>query len=202
MRTPIKLVAAMLAAACTMATTTAQAQQLERTDGTGDVVLRDPDSNQVTVEPDWANGDIVGLRVNHGPHRVKARLTFDELTRNVGAIFHDFEIRTPRRHFSAQVLTNEDAWKGDSELWLPGRPKDCDGLKHKVDYAQDVVRVWVPRKCLGSPRWVRVGAGTSTWREDDESEGIESRWDEALRTGEDGKESRHMTLTERKLRSA
>lgn len=181
---------------------TAQAQQLERTDATGDVVLRDPDSNAVSVEPDWANGDIVGLRVNHGPHRVKARLTFDRLSRDVGAIFHHFEIRTPRQVYRPEVLTNEGEWQGDVELWTPSRLKECKGLKHDVDYAKDVVRVWVPRRCLGDPRWVRIGAATSTWVEDEETEGILSRWDEALRTGEDGKEPSNMTLTERKLRSA
>jgi hypothetical protein len=39
--------------------------------------------------------------------------------------------------------------------------KNCNGLQGTVDLDRDVITVSLPRTCLRSPRWVRVGAGSS-----------------------------------------
>jgi hypothetical protein len=32
----------------------------------------------------------------------------------------------------------------------------CPGMTHRINYATNVVRMRIPRSCLGRPRWVRV----------------------------------------------
>ena len=54
--------------------------------------------------------------------------------------------------------------------WLMGnrgQDRPCR-VRHRIDYARDVVRVSLPRTCLGSPRGLRFGLLTEhvrrTWR--------------------------------------
>ena len=62
---------------------------------------------------------------------------------------------------------------------------ECNGLRHRIDYAANTVRISVPRRCLDRPRWVRVGAKTISLGVDRRGEVI--RYDDALATGTDGR---------------
>ena len=37
----------------------------------------------------------------------------------------------------------------------------CPGLTHRLDYAEDLVTMRVPRSCIGNPPWVRVNLGNT-----------------------------------------
>ncbi len=84
-----------------------------------------------------------------------------------------------RDHF-LRVVTNEGItrdvnvyaapkhWRGEAEMTRPnGKTVPCD-IRHSIDYDLDVVTVSFPRSCVSSPRWVRIGVG-STWAEPDVS---------------------------------
>jgi len=43
-----------------------------------------------------------------------------------------------------------------------GNGVSCPRLAHSIDYATHTVTAWVPAGCLGTPRWVRVGATGTT----------------------------------------
>jgi hypothetical protein len=52
------------------------------------------------------------------------------------------------------------AWRGDAELdRITGERVRC-AVSHSIDYAANVVQIGVPRSCLSSPRWVRLGYGS------------------------------------------
>lgn len=66
-----------------------------RTDASNDVMIADYDSGEPTADPDWINGDIVGLRAVHGKHRVKARIKYQELKRANTSFLHILRIPEP-----------------------------------------------------------------------------------------------------------
>lgn len=60
-------------------------------------------------------------------------------------------------------------------ILLPG--ESCR-MGREVDVDRDRVRLSVPRRCLGNPRWVRVGVGASHWTvPEDPAEPEVSYWD-------------------------
>ncbi len=149
-----------------------------RTDASGDVLLIHPESDDVKVEGDWMNGDITRLRAVHATHRVKARLAFRDLKKDVDHMRHSLRIRTDDKTFIVYIFANNGSWESESILVINGEV-DCRGLRHHINYAENTVRVSVPRSCLSRPKWVRVGARTDSFI--DEAE--EYRLDDALSTG-------------------
>lgn len=157
----------------------AQGHETGRTDASSDVVLLHPESDDVTVEEDWANGDITRLRAAHAMHRVKARVQFRDLRKkNVDTLNHVARIRTDAAVFTVHVFAGTGSWDGQSFL-ARNRVVKCRGLEHDIDYAENTARISVPRSCLGRPKWVRIGAATSSFVDAAE----ESRFDDALSTG-------------------
>jgi hypothetical protein len=154
-----------------------------RADASSDVVLIHLDSDEDgTVVEDWENGDITRLRAAHGTHRVKVRLQFQDLQkRNVDGFNHFTRVRTDEKMFLIRLHAYRGWWAGES-LLAAKRLLKCRGLKHHIDYAENTVRVSVPRSCLGRPKWVRVGAATNSFVKGTD----QLRFDDALSTGTAG----------------
>ncbi len=101
--------------------------------------------------------DITRISVSHNPQTVVVRVRVRNLTevdsRSVGAF-----IRTPSglRAVVSQTSTSTFVFKGADRAakLAPG----CARVREDFDYASDVVTIVVPRRCLGNPAWVRVGA--------------------------------------------
>jgi len=70
------------------------------------------------------------------------------------------------------------AWHVYSDLWNepdypdPDDVPECGGfglitdgvpcrVEHEIDFADELIRLSLPRSCIGNPRWVRVAAQTS-----------------------------------------
>ncbi|KQV73477.1 hypothetical protein ASC64_18740 [Nocardioides sp. Root122] len=122
--------------------------------------------------PQDASTDIVGLSVRHEGDTVEMRAHLRNLT-GWGDRWITFEIQTDRRPYSVTIPRNpakhpEDVWLMDaSDVPEPadecggtgtlnfGVP--CEGLTTSASSREDYVAVVVPRSCLGSPRWVKVG---------------------------------------------
>jgi len=118
----------------------------------------DPDSPRL-VRSNGATNDITSVRTTHGAKAVNVAIHLRKLPRedNTAAV----EIRTsaPKHPVFYALAMRVDGYKmslltdeaGSSDL-------RCKGMRARFDGAHDVVRMHVPRRCIGSPKWVRTGA--------------------------------------------
>jgi len=140
----------------------AVAAQTLHDDATGDVVLLGIEDDNVTPQPSWRQGDIKKIRATHGAHRVRVRLTMREVRRRTSNSFF-VRVRTATRRFEVAGFTAEELPRGVWFLISPnGQPRRCPRLEHHVNYGSEAVRISVPRRCLGGPARIRVGAGAQT----------------------------------------
>jgi hypothetical protein len=129
------------------------------------VVLRDPagDVTRTTFgggsqpAPRTRVGDVRRAAVRHGRHAVVVRVRYREL-RRVGAYWL-FEVRLrtgAHRYREVRVEATRHHWRGVERTFdQHGRRVACR-VRHRIDYRRDVVRIQVPRACLGTPRRVRA----------------------------------------------
>lgn len=115
---------------------------------------------------DRSIGDITRFDVRHGEHRVRFRISAQELVRPVvddtyEAVFAWVSARTDAGRFHALLmLTNrrEDGTRialiGDKD----GRVRRCPGQAGSFDTVRDTVTISLPRHCLHTPRWVQAAA--------------------------------------------
>lgn len=132
-------------------------------DASGDVMsFPIDDSAPGVAEPTRTNGDVTTMRARHGRYAVVITLTtrdFDPTTPLSGGIF---AFKTNKGfHAEAFVFSSHGA-APEVTLTVSDRPLRCHGLRGRLDFEANTVRVRVPRSCLNNPRWVRVGAGAST----------------------------------------
>jgi hypothetical protein len=135
------------------------------------------------VDPDNANTDITRVMVRHRAHRVALRMTLRDIRRGSGAAV--FDIRTDGRDFFAIKSLGRNALDF-APGWLlantNGRPVRCPEARHYVKRTTEEAVVRIPRRCLGFPEWVRVGAGAQTLKETRMSFSVAI--DDGLREGE------------------
>lgn len=132
------------------------------TDARNDVALIGPGGGLGNEpQPERTDPDIRSIKVVHGASSVVVRIKVADLDPAVGHLV------------AGRIRTAE----GDAAFgWgaKPGRPVrggvfTADGKRcraataPKIDPDSSVVRVTVPRSCLGDPEWVRVGAGLASY---------------------------------------
>jgi hypothetical protein len=113
------------------------------------------------VDASWREGDITRFVVRHTARKVILRTSFRELTRTDGFSVTIGAIRTNERvnRMVSVFFDSEFAPNGEADLSrLNGRPVRCHVGK-SIDFTANVIEVRIPRKCLSSPRWVKVGVG-------------------------------------------
>jgi hypothetical protein len=177
-------VAALTTAALVATALPAVAEQASHRDATGDVVLLGGEDGSVTPQPGWKPGDIERIDVTHGAHRVRVRLAFRDVARRTDDAYI-YKIRTPQRRFWIDGFTDSSRPQGHFFLSTNRRkPPRCAGLRHRIDYTNEQVRVSVPRRCIGDPARVRVGAAVQTWIWTDDPDQDKSRLDDGYATGE------------------
>ena len=122
-------------------------------EGKGNVSLKSAPRNRTT--------DITRLTVRHNADTVafdvRVRDLTETITRSVVAL-----IKTPEglRVVFVESMSFSGVFKQSA---LAGkRLGTCPRLRKELDYAANVVRIVVPRRCLGNPDWVRVGLQMST----------------------------------------
>ena len=141
-----------------------QPTRVALTDGTGDVWVIGPGEDDWDPFGERPGIDTVAGTARHRAHAVTASLTFLDLRRTRSKDF-DVKMRTGSEVYRAIVSTDADHPAGRhrlidrSESTVP-----CPGLSHDIDYADDVVRVRVPRGCIGAPPWVRVALSAYLFR--------------------------------------
>jgi hypothetical protein len=141
----------------------AYAETVTTHDASGDVRSQSASEEGPTEPaPDRVEGDVLTMRVLHGPRNVRVNLHSARLTRTPGLeAVHSVTFLTDEgRSAELAVHVTSGDWQGE-DVWTVGdEDRTCRGLHTYVSYRTETVRVVVPRTCLSSPRWVRVGGGS------------------------------------------
>lgn len=134
----------------------------------GSVVVADPAGDLVdhgehgsTLAPGYEIGDITGALVRHGARKVRVTIAHRDLAK-VGVLTSTVLVRTGKGKAAARRIT-VTAGPGDYRGTVAvtngyGRKVACP-VARRISYTEETVRVAVPRRCLGNPRWVRVATG-------------------------------------------
>ena len=169
----------------------AAATTLHFKDQAHDVVKFDDasDSDVGTPDPGRVNGDIVHTKMWHSANRVGIKASFADLKRSGAFRVDIMQIETNEGLtrgaivFSGTDFTSH-RWRGDAELEKPNGDTVRCHLSHSVDYEANFVTIGIPRSCLSSPKWVRLGFGVATIGDDESTE-----WaDDALIDGSVGED--------------
>lgn len=133
-------------------------------DGVADVWQWSDDLYDYVGPVEKPGADFTGMTARHGRRVVIASMRFVDLT-EAGYKSYVAKIRTPRRSYLSYVhlqVGATEGMQGLERLTATGsRRLRCAGDAHHVDFAQDVAVIRVPRRCLDSPRWVRVATWTA-----------------------------------------
>jgi len=154
--------AATTAATLTLAPAVAHADSYSQTDASGDVAgsPRSSSSEEFTVDPARANGDVTTSRITHLARKVRIKLTHRDLSRT-NRFASSLSIRSNTGLRYVFVEARKGSWAGKHGIEnARGTNVSCSGLAHKIDYVANTVLIVIPRSCLGNPRWVRVSMGT------------------------------------------
>jgi hypothetical protein len=166
-------VSALCAAFVATPAATAQAEAVGDPDTGGDMVAI-TDEGVVTPVPERSLNDVRATRLTYGATRVAIRVSFVDLKKVGEAQALNVDMYTNERSRRLQLNAFPFNWSGETQMYtVKWREVDCGGVRHTVDYAADIMKVSLPRRCLGNPRWVnfRVVA----FAEDNGS-----YWDDAL----------------------
>jgi hypothetical protein len=115
---------------------------------------------EFVIAPENTDTDVSRIRVSHRTHRISLRTTLRDITRRSGFLVYD--VRTDGRRYSVMQRLGKDRLFPAFDLSRAngGRVK-CAGLTRTVDRATNRATVSIPRRCLGRPDWVRIGAGAA-----------------------------------------
>ena len=140
-------------------TAPALAADVTVSDGRGDMWVIQEGATTADPAPQESVGDFVRTTFRHTATRVVVRSKFVDLTRE-GRLFRmwvDMRDQAGRRVFAKVETTPRDR-NGHTQMF-GGRGRDiaCN-ITHRVDYAQNTVRVSFPRRCLSNPRTLQFRA--------------------------------------------
>ena len=155
-RMGVRLAAALLPAA-TLLPGAAHAETVVTEDGAGDAQAWTAHQEfQYVPAPGEASVDVTRTAASFGQRRL-----------SIAVHFHDLEVRV-RHQTLVRVWTPRGAYDVTAErpsarratVSLARRGADarrCRGLSVTYDGAADTVALSVPARCIGDPRWVRLG---------------------------------------------
>lgn len=145
------------------ATTAAHADSRTLVDGPGDVWKHNGDPEQV---PDHRRGDILRVKIRHNADQVVIRTKFAQLDRQGPRFVVATRLRTNTgliRWARLQAGPGRSTWAGDTHVFRRDNTTRVEcAASHRLDYADDVAVVRVPRSCLGRPRWVQAAMGVAS----------------------------------------
>jgi len=134
----------------------ASADRVIRADAREDVAAFVADSDEPINKPGQLDPDVVRTLLAHRAQAVVIRLRFRDLTPHKQRWLMTV-VKTPRDDFSITIRWRRN---GSSVVAIEHDSPDagvCPNMVRRVNVARNVILVRIPRACLGSPRWVRVG---------------------------------------------
>jgi hypothetical protein len=105
---------------------------------------------------------VIKTAIAHREHRVVIRLRFAKLNRAKDSYVMLAGLDTPAR--SPYHLFVGWRRNGSAEVILEGLGPDaveCPKLRPLLNLNRDLIRIRIPRGCLGSPRWIRANITVS-----------------------------------------
>ena len=113
------------------------------------------------IDATWREGDITRFTVRHSARKVILRTNFRELTRTDGFSMSIGAIRTNERMNRVVTVFFDSEFAPNGEVDLSRMNGDSVRCRigKSIDFTSNVIEVRIPRKCLSSPRWVKVGLG-------------------------------------------
>ncbi|GAA1538469.1 hypothetical protein [Nocardioides humi] len=121
-------------------------------------------SISTSVVPEQENGDIVRVVAKHKARKVTIAVRVR--TRLTGPFALSSAIRTPGGRFLL-MSTRIPGMGGTEMMDFKSKSEDptvrCRGLKRTLNGDRTVIRISIPRSCLGNPRWFRFSVGLSTF---------------------------------------
>ena len=146
----------------------ASAARILTADSTGDVWSRSADG-VLSEAGSRISTDVVASAVRNTDRRVHASVRYDDLAATSDRVVTPVRIQASTgRTYLLRVTAGPGDRDGTGRLVrYTGRGAEtvrvaCEGLRHSVSYAEDLVAVSVPRRCLGKPTWVRYGGTVRT----------------------------------------
>ena len=115
--------------------------------------------------PDWGNPDLRRAVYDHGSTKVRVRLRMARLRVHDGG-YWEAEARLLTDEGVKRRVTLFRPTDGTNHLTWSGR-RDC-AVHGRVDWADDVFVIAVPRSCLGNPETVAFKAATRWWPTNDD----------------------------------
>jgi hypothetical protein len=114
------------------------------------------DTNATPVRKPGPVSDIIWVRTAHRHKAVSVTIRARDIAPGVNSA--SVLIAAPKhKRYTLTGLAGFGSKQVTLTRGLNGRDIKCHGLKMQVDAKADVVRLTVPRTCIGSPRWVRTG---------------------------------------------
>ena len=172
-----------------LATSPAYGAGLAIPDATGDM-WRQP-RGELVPAPDNEIGDVTRTAVWFTDRRLVIRVRFVELTRTGREFFLTTRMRAADgRRYNVDVVATRRERRGWAELWRHlGDMVDCN-VSHRIDYADNAIRLSFPLRCIGDPRSLRFGVDVGVlmrggWHLDNglTEQYSEGGWTEPVRRG-------------------
>ena len=153
--------AALLAPVVLLLPAAAHAEEVETADPAGDARAWTAYQQFQYVEaPEEASVDITSTAASLGQRRLSVAVHFRDLEVRVG---HETLVRvwTPGGTFDVTAERRSARRATVSVARQRGEAFRCRGLSVAYDGAMDAVALSVPARCVGTPRWVRLGVRTT-----------------------------------------
>lgn len=162
---------------------TAHAGSWSHHDARGDVFRSSMSDDAVaTADPADRTADITRFSVRHSARKVTLTLSLRDLRGGDSILMS--RLVTPTNEYEVSILRSADLRAfGIVDTAAQSEELKCRGKRSSYDTRRDRIRITIPRTCLGSPTWVRAGAGYARgdWTSFDETASL--TFDEALRRG-------------------
>jgi hypothetical protein len=167
-RSGARLAAVAAALALPLVAVPAAAQHVTVRDARGDMIKVTEGGGNPRPAPQATIGDVVHTTFRHTDRHVIVRTKLAALKRTGRrfTVWVDVQNRARRTWTVGVEATRRD--RNGHTIFMTGRGHGlrCT-LQHRINYADDAVRVLVPRRCLDRPRSVRFGLLTEhvrrTW---------------------------------------
>jgi hypothetical protein len=118
------------------------------------------DQGVATPAPEQTTADVTNTSVTLGSHWLRVRNTYTDLTLDANSFVAGvWEIKTNAgRHLGGVLFADDTSRESFLFRWSTGADKSCPRLARKLDATAHTMTLWIPAKCVGYPRWVKVGA--------------------------------------------
>lgn len=152
----VQVVVAQAVVALGGATPTAYAERFAAQDAMDDVMAVDQNSEDVSPAPGISEIDIARVVVRHRRHRLVVTAKVPALQNTADVLDLQAKIVTPATRFWPTMF-NFPGENANLLFYTEHGAANCRRAELTRDLTRGVLRMSIPRACIGRPRWVRVG---------------------------------------------